>query len=113
MVTLWLFSLLMSVCRRREKFTDSPSLNLMLACSCFRSWAVAFFARSEPTRIAAIAYHASLVELFAPNGSLYSAGIATRIAYNADMSFSLFFVPLSTIFQSRRALSLTFMVIAH
>ena len=46
MVTPWLFSLLMSVYRRREKSTISPSLNLTLACSCFRSWAVAFFARS-------------------------------------------------------------------
>ena len=60
MVTPWLFSLLMSVYRRREKSsTVSPSLNLRFAYSCFRSWAVAFFARSVPTCIAAIASHAS------------------------------------------------------
>ena len=45
MVKSWLFSWLMSVCRRREKSSNvSPSLNLRLAYSCFRSWVVAFFA---------------------------------------------------------------------
>ena len=38
MVTPWLFSLLMSICRRREKAsTVSPSLNLRLVYSYFRS----------------------------------------------------------------------------
>jgi hypothetical protein len=38
MVTPWLFSLLMSIYRRREKSsTVSPSLNLRLAYSYFRS----------------------------------------------------------------------------
>jgi hypothetical protein len=99
MVTPWLFSLLMSIYRRREKSsTVSPSLNLRLAYSYFRSWAVAFFARSEPTRITAIASHTSLAELFAPNGSLYSTGTAERIAFNADMSSTSLSVPLSTAF---------------
>ena len=71
MVTPWLLSLLMSDYRRREKSsTDSPSLNLRLAYSYFYSWAVAFFTRLEPTRIAAMASHTSLAKLFAPNGSL-------------------------------------------
>ena len=70
MVTPWLFSLLMSVYRQMEKSSiDSPSLNLRLAYFCFRSWAVVFFARSEPTRIAAIASHVSLAELFVPQRS--------------------------------------------
>ena len=114
MVTPWLLSLLMSVYKRREKSsTDLPSLNLRLAYSCFRSWAVAFFARSEPTCIATMASHASLAEFFAPNGSMYSAGTTTRIDSYADMSSSSLSVPLSTAFQSHRALSLTFMVTAH
>ena len=95
MVMSWLFSLLMSVYRRRKKSsTDSPFLNLRLAYSCFSSWAVAFFARSELTRIAAMASHASLAELFVPNGSLYFAGTASRMASNADMSSFLLLVPL-------------------
>ena len=50
--------------------------------------------RLEPTRIAAIASHASLAELFVPNGSLYSTGTAARMAYNADMSSFSVSVPL-------------------
>ena len=99
MVTPWLFSLLMSVYRQGEKSsTDSPSLNLRSAYSYFRSWAVAFFARSEPACIAVMASHASLAELFAPNGSLYSTGTAARIASNVDMSSSSLSVPLSMVF---------------
>ena len=67
MVTPWLLNLLMSDYKRREKSSiDSPSSNLRLAYSCFSSWVIAFFARSEPTRITAMASHASLVEFFAP-----------------------------------------------
>ena len=52
-----------------------------------------------------MASHASLAEFFAPNDSVYSAGTAARIAFNADMLSSSLSVPLSMAFQSRQALS--------
>ena len=73
----------MEVLGDRLLFVDGDAMALPHS---FRSWAIAFFPRSEPTRIATMASHASLAELFAPNGSLYSAGTAARIASDEDMT---------------------------
>ena len=73
-------------------------LELEVAYSCFSSWAVAFFAWSESTRIIVMSCHASLEEFFTPNDSLYSTGTAARIASNANMSSSSLSVPLSMAF---------------